>query len=144
MNINIVRFAAVVAASISLCAGEAFAERKMFRNMPSKCPIGDKACGCSEKTKTGTKVTSGCIKVYAGLGESTPWTGSMECALKIFADNDSPSIFTAGSLYAVLGGYTFKRLGTQNLADGTTPAEVVLSHENGEPIHFVFRLGDDQ
>ncbi len=142
MNINVMRFAAVVAASISLCAGEAFAERKMLRNMPTKCPIGDKACGCSEKTKTGTKVTSGCIKVYAGLGESTPWTGSIECALKIFADNDSPSIFTAGSLYAVLGGYTFKRLGTQNLADGTTPAEVVLSHENGEPIHFVFRDGE--
>ena len=142
MNINVTRFAAVVAATLSLCAGDAFASAQASRNLPTKCPIGDKACGCSEKTKTGIIVTSGCIKVYAGLGESTPWTGSMECALKIFADNDSPSIFTAGSLYAVLGGYTFKRLGTQNLADGTTPDEVVLSHENGEPIHFVFKEGE--
>ncbi len=141
MNINVTRFAAVVAASISLCAGEAFAERKMFRNMPSKCNSGDKQCGCSEK-KTGDKIKNDCIKVYVGLGESTPWTGSINCSLKIFADNDSPLIFTADSLYAVLGGYTFKRLGTQNLADGTTPAEVVLSHENGEPIHFVFRDGE--
>jgi RHS repeat-associated protein len=141
MNINVMRFAAVVAATFSLCAGEAFAERNMFRNMPSKCNSGDKQCGCSEQ-KAGDKIKNDCIKVYVGLGESTPWTGSINCSLKIFADNDSPLIFTADSLYAVLGGYTFKRLGTQNLADGTTPAEVVLSHENGEPIHFVFKDGE--
>ena len=139
-RINIGLAAAV--AILSLGPGEAWAERNAARNLPKKCSIGEKTCGCSEKTKTGTKVTDECIKVYVGLGESTPWTGSMECALKIFADNDSPSIFTTDSLYAVLGGYTFKRLGTQNLSDGVTPAEVVLSHENGEPIHFVFKNGE--
>ena len=34
MNINIVRFAAVVAATFSLCAGEAFADGCLQRNMP--------------------------------------------------------------------------------------------------------------
>ena len=108
-----------------------------MRNPPSECTAPANKCGCPEK-----KVTAKCIKVTVDLGETTPWTGSLECALKIFADNTSPSIFTAHSLYAVLGGYTFKRLGMLNLNDGITPAEVVLSHPNGEPVHFVFKEGE--
>ncbi len=135
MNINIVRFAAVV--SIALCFGEALAGRELSRNPPSACSGPGNKCGCPEK-----KVTAKCIKATVDLGETTPWTGSLECSLKIFADDDSPSIFTADSHFAVLGGYTFKRLGTQNLADGATPAEVVFSHPNGEPVHFVFAEGE--
>ena len=135
MNINIVRFAAVV--SIALCCGEALAGRELSRNPPSACSGPGNRCGCPEK-----KVTAKCIKATVDLGETTPWTGSLECSLKIFADDDSPSIFTADSLYAVLGGYAFKRLGTQNLSDGATPAEVVFSHPNGEPVHFVFAEGE--
>ncbi len=157
MNINIVRFAAVVAASISLCAGEAFAEREAALNLPQGCTTDGNSCGCPQEGDDGDKddgtgnnvspndgdsENDECIKVRIGLGRSTPWSGSMSCALKIFADNDSPMIFTADSLYAVLGGYTFKRLGTQNLSDGVTPAEVVMSRPNGEPIHFVFKDGE--
>ncbi|MBQ3099183.1 MAG: hypothetical protein IJC66_13600, partial [Kiritimatiellae bacterium] len=46
------------------------------------------------------------------------------------------------SLYAALGGYTSKRLGTKNLSDGVTPAEVVMSRPNGEPVSFVFSDGE--
>lgn len=35
-------------------------------------------------------------------------------------------------------GYTFKRLGQKTMPDGLTPAEVVLNHPRGEPVHFVF------
>ena len=136
MNINVTRFAAVVAASLSLCAGEAWGT-DTNRNLPPKCKDPDKKCDCP-----GQEVEDGCIKVTIDLGETTPWTGSIPCELKIFADNDSPLIFTADSLYAILGGYTFKRLGTQNLSDGATPAEVVLSRKNGEAVHFVFRDGE--
>ena len=129
--------AAASAVSIALCCGEALAGRELSRNPPSACSGPGNKCGCPEK-----KVTAKCIKATVDLGETTPWTGSLECSLKIFADDDSPSIFTADSLYAVLGGYTFKRLGTQNLADGATPAEVVFSHPNGEPVHFVFAEGE--
>ena len=94
-------------------------------------------CGCNTE-----EISVKCIKVNIDLGETTPWTGSLECALKIFADNDSPLIFTADSLYVVLGGYTFKKLGLRNLSDGVTPAEVIFSHDNGEPIHFVFADGE--
>ena len=136
MNINIVRFASVVAASISLCAGEAIAAPIAQKNLP-KCDPKTEDCGCSCEA-----VSVGCIKVSVDLGETTPWTGSMPCALKIMADDDSPSIFTAESLHAVLGGYTFKRLGTLNMDDGITPAEVLFSHPNGESVHFVFRNGE--
>ena len=137
MNINVTRFAAVVAASISLCAGESWGS-DTYLNLPPKCKDPDKKCDC----ENGNQVQNGCIKVNVDLGETTPWTGSIPCSLKIFADNDSPLIFTADSLYAILGGYTFKRLGTQNLSDGATPAEVVLSRKNGEPVHFVFKDGE--
>ena len=107
------------------------------RNLPSACTGPAKKCGCNTE-----EISVKCIKVNIDLGETTPWTGSLECALKIFADNDSPLIFTADSLYAVLGGYTFKKLGLRNLSDGVTPAEVIFSHDNGEPIHFVFTDGE--
>ena len=105
-------------------------------NLP-RCDSKKEDCGCSCD-----QVSADCIKVNLGLGATTPWTGSMACSLKIFADDDSPSIFTPESLYAVLGGYTFKRLGPLNLSDGRTPAEVVMSHPNGEAVHFVFADGE--
>ena len=107
------------------------------RNLPSACTGPAKKCDCNTE-----EISVKCIKVNIDLGETTPWTGSLECALKIFADNDSPLIFTADSLYAVLGGYTFKKFGLRNLSDGVTPAEVIFSHDNGEPIHFVFTDGE--
>ena len=137
MNSNVIRFAALAAVFLSLCPVGAFAADTQ-RNLPAKCKDPDKKCDCED----GNEVKNGCIKVNVDLGETTPWTGSIPCALKIFADNDSPSIFTPDSLYAILGGYTFKRLGTKNLADGVTPAEVVLSRRNGEPVHFVFKNGE--
>ena len=128
--------AAFAAAAIVLCSSDALAGAKMARNPPG-CDTKKENCGCSCE-----KVSADCIKVVVELGATTPWTGAMPCSLKIFADDDSPSIFTADSLYAVLGGYTFKRLGTKNLPDGATPAEVLFSHPNGEPVHFVFADGE--
>ncbi|MBE6382860.1 MAG: RHS repeat protein, partial [Lentisphaerae bacterium] len=110
----------------------------MRTNPPSECKAPDKKCDCPG----GAEVSAGCIKVNLDLGQTTPWSGSMDCALKIFADNESPNVFTCDSLYAVLGGYTFKRLGQKTLGDGVTPAEVVFSHPNGEPISFVFKNGE--
>ena len=129
--------AAFVAASIMLCSYEAWAGATQTRN-PPECDKNSEDCGCD----TGEEVTPACIKVNLNLGETTPWTRSMPCALKIFADSDSPNVFSQDSLYAVLGGYTFKRLGTKNLSDGVTPAEVVLAHPQGEPVHFVFKDGE--
>ena len=137
MNVNFTRLAAFSMALLSLCGGAALAGAKTQLNPPSECNAPGGKCGCDEK-----KVSAKCIKASVDLGETTPWTGSMECSLKIFADDDSPSIFTADSLYAVLGGYTFKRLGSSNMGDGVTPAEVVFSHPNGEPVHFVFADGE--
>ena len=129
--------AAFVAASIMLCSYEAWAGATQARN-PPECDKNSEDCGCDN----GEEVTPACIKVNLALGETTPWTRSMSCALKIFADSDSPNVFSQDSLYAVLGGYTFKRLGTKNLSDGVTPAEVVLAHPQGEPVHFVFKDGE--
>ena len=131
-------------------------------NPPSECSAPRRTCGCpvagdeGEKLKTpcyfglfcagdgndGDSVDNGCIMVWLGLGRTTPWTGSLGCSLKIFADDDSPSVFTPESLHAVLGGYTFKRLGQKTMADGVTPAEVVFSHPRGESVHFVFANGE--
>ena len=108
-----------------------------LKTNPPGCDPTQEDCGCSCD-----QVSADCIKVNIGLGETTPWTGSLGCSLKIFADDDSPSIFTPESLHAVLGGYTFKRLGQKTMADGVTPAEVVLSHPNGEAVHFVFANGE--
>ena len=110
----------------------------LLQRNPPECDRNSEDCGCDN----GAEVSAACIKVNLDLGETTPWTGSMPCALKIFADSDSPNVFSQLSLYAVLGGYTFKRLGPKNLSDGLTPAEVVLAHPNGEPVHFVFKDGE--
>ena len=133
-NLGLVAF---VAASIMLCGYEAWAGATQARN-PPECDKNSEDCGCDN----GEEVTPACIKVNLALGETTPWTRSMSCALKIFADSDSPNVFSQDSLYAVLGGYTFKRLGTKSLSDGVTPAEVVLAHPQGEPVHFVFKDGE--
>ena len=109
-----------------------------LRTNPPECDKNSEDCGCD----TGKEVAAACIKVNLDLGETTPWTGSKPCALKMFADSDSPNVFSQDSLYAVLGGYTFKRLGQKTMADGVTPAEVVFSHPLGEPVHFVFREGE--
>ena len=103
-----------------------FAGGTVRTNPPSECSAPNTKCNCPQEG-----VSANCIKVNIGLGETTPWTGSLGCSLKIFADDDSPSVFTPESLHAVLGGYTFKRLGQKTMADGVTPAEVVLSHPNG-------------
>jgi len=129
-------FVAVVAAFLSLCCDDALAGPDTRRNLP-KCDPKSEDCGCSCK-----QVSADCIKVDIGLGETTPWTGAMPCALKIMADDDSPSIFTAESLHAVLGGYTFKRIGQKTMPDGVTPAEVLFSHPNGETVYFVFANGE--
>ena len=97
-NYSIRRLAVSFAAALSLCAGVRGAET--YLNLPPKCGEPGKKCGCP-----GQEVENACIKVTVDLGETTPWTGSMPCALKIFADNVSPLIFTVDSLYAVLGGY---------------------------------------
>ena len=107
-------------------------------NLP-ECDKNSEDCGCKGKK---AEITANCIKVDMDLGETTPWTGSLECSLKVFADGDSPNVFSQDSLYAVLGGYTFKRLGQRTMPDGATPAEVVFSHPNGEPVHFVFASGE--
>ena len=111
-------------------------------NPPSMCTAPTGGCGCGEASGDADSVTNACIKVSVGLGETTPWTGSLPCALKIFADDNAPSIFTEESLHATLGGYTFKRLGQKTLADGETPAEVVFSHPYGEEVRFVFPEGE--
>ncbi len=109
-------------------------------NPPSECNPASNTCGCPVGGDSG--VDNGCIKAWLGLGRTTPWTGALECSLKVFADGDSPNVFSQDSLYAVLGGYTFKRLGQRTMPDGATPAEVVFSHPNGEPVHFVFANGE--
>ena len=115
-----------------------FGGSTVLRTNPPECDKNSEDCGCD----TGKEVAAACIKVNLDLGGTTPWTGSMPCALKMFADSDSPNVFSQDSLYAVLGGYTFKRLGQKTMADGVTPAEVVFSHPLGEPVHFVFREGE--
>ena len=127
-------------------------------NLPSECSAPGSACGCPEGgdggggmddgtsaglgANFGDGIGDGCIKAWLGLGRTTPWSGSMACSLKIFADDDAPGIFTPESLHAVLGGYAFKRLGQKNMSDGRTPAEGVFSHPNGESVVFVFPDGE--
>ena len=127
----------VLALALAAFAPFALLGGRLLTN-PPECDKNSEDCGCD----SGKEVSAACIKVNLDLGETTPWTGSRPCALKIFADGDSPNVFSQDSLYAVLGGYTFKRLGQKTLADGVTPAEVVLSHPYGEPVHFVFAEGE--
>lgn len=109
----------------------------LARNPPPECAAENGECGCGEE-----EVSDGCIKVSIDMGRTTPWTGGERCALKVFADNRSPRVFTPESLHAVAGGYSFKRVGNAVLGDGETPREVVFSHPRGEPVHFVFRDGE--
>ena len=132
-------------------------------NPPSECQAARNSCGCPKKADEGKKddgtgtysscraagsctadgpdVENGCIKIWLDLGRTTPWTGSMACSLKLFADDEASDIFYSESLYPSIGGYTFKRLGQKTMPDGRTPAEVVLNHPRGEPVHFTFRDG---
>ena len=114
-----------------------FAGSKTATNPPSECKAEDASCSCEKQDE----VADDCIKVNLDMGTTTPWTGSRRCSLKVFADSQSPLVFTPESLYAVCG-YTFKRIGNRLLADRTTPREVVFSHPNGEPVHFVFADGE--
>ena len=143
---------------LSASTGVAHAGTNLLTNPPSECSAAQSGCGCDrsgddtgkddgtdapQNQNDGDSVDDECIKVWLGLGRTTPWTGSMACSLKLFADNQSPQVFTVESLHAVLGGYTFKRLGhKKTMPDGVTPAEVVLSHPRGESVHFVFREGE--
>ena len=115
----------------------AFGGRSEAKNLPSECNSDTQECGCSSDDEA----SDDCIKVHLDLGRTTPWSGAMPCALKVFADDMSPAVFTPESLYAVMG-YTFKRIGSKVLPDGRTPAEVVFSHPNGEPVHFIFKEGE--
>ena len=108
-----------------------------LRNPPSECKAADSDCGCD----SGEGVSDGCIKASLDMGRTTPWTGAQKCALKVFADDQSPMVFTPESLFAVCG-YTFRRVGTGVLPDGETPSEVVLSHPDGEAVRFVFSAGE--
>ena len=99
-------FAAMAALSSSFAGGTA------LKNPPSECKAADSACGCA----TGEGVSDGCVKASLDMGAMTPWTGSAKCALKVFADDQSPQVFTPESLFAVCG-YAFKRVGTRLLPD---------------------------
>ena len=143
-------------ALMSACS--VLADPTTLTNPPSECSAAQSGCGCNgsgddtskddgtntpQNQNDGDSVDDECIKVWLGLGRTTPWTGSMACSLKLFADNQSPQVFTVESLHAVLGGYTFKRLGhKKTMPDGVTPAEVVFSHPRGESVHFVFKDGE--
>ena len=108
-----------------------------LRNPPSECKAADSDCGCD----SGEGVSDGCIKASLDMGRTTPWTGSQRCAIKVFADDQSPLVFTPESLFAVCG-YAFRRVGSGVLPDGETPSEVVLSHPDGEAVRFVFSAGE--
>ena len=121
---------------LSIFMGVVHAGTNLQANPPSECKASDSECQC----ETG-EVGSGCIKVSLGMGATTPWTDSRKCALKVFADDQSPLVFTPESLHAVFG-YTFKRIGNRLLPDKKTPKEVVFSHPDGESVHFVFAAGE--
>ncbi len=130
-----VHLAAILLMLAPFCT--ALGGRSEAKNMPPECNSETQECGCPRDGE----VLVDCIKVQLNLGRTTPWSGSVPCALKVFADDMSPSVFTPESLYAVTG-YTFKRIGNKVLPDGKTPAEVVFSHPNGEPVHFIFKEGE--
>ena len=133
---------ACAATSILLLERPVFADGCLQRNMPgSPDSEASSPCGCLTAGKDSAEVKDDCIKIVLGVGETTPWTGSRDVALKVFADDESPMVFTPYSLYAICG-YTFKRIGNAVMADGSTPKEVVFSHPNGEPVKFVFAEGE--
>ena len=134
MKINSAFVLSLVLPLVSLSA---FAGATAARNPPSACTAPNNECSCA----TGDGAQNKCIKVTVDMGVTTPWSGMAPCALKVFADDQSPMVFTPDSLYAVCG-YTFKRIGNGVLSDGMTPAEVVLAHPNGESVRFVFTDGE--
>ena len=75
---------AFIVATIGVLPINSFAASIANRNLPPECTAPQNKCGCQEK-----KVSAKCIKAIVDLGETTPWTGSLECSLKIFADNTS-------------------------------------------------------
>ena len=97
--------AALIAPLISLAGGT------VKTNPPGCDPLAE---GC--KCQSGQQVSANCIKVNLDLGETTPWTGSLPCSLKVFADDEAIDVFTPESLYAVLDGYTYKRLGQKTIS----------------------------
>ena len=105
-------------------------------NPPRKCDVQTGTCGCNAE-----KVKAGCILIQLDAGATTPWTGSDSIKIKVFADDESPMVFTPDSLYVVMG-YTYKRIGNAVLSDGETPKEVVFSHPMGEAIRFTFAGGE--
>ena len=130
-------------AMLSLCiVRPSFADGCLQRNPPGSTQgEASSPCGCSITGKDVVSVGNECIKIVLGMGETTPWTGSRDLALKVFADDASQMLFTPDSLYAI-AGYTFKRIGNAVMEDGETPKEVVFSHPNGESVKFVFNEGE--
>ena len=128
---------------LSLCiVRPSFADGCLQRNPPGSTQgEASSPCGCSITGKDVVSVGNDCIKIVLGMGETTPWTGSRDLALKVFADDASQMLFTPDSLYAI-AGYTFKRIGNAVMEDGETPKEVVFSHPNGESVKFVFNEGE--
>ena len=128
---------------LSLCiVRPSFADGCLQRNPPGSTQgEASSPCGCSITGKDVVSVGNDCIKIVLGMGETTPWTGSRDLALKVFADDASQMLFTPDSLYAI-AGYTFKRIGNAVMEDGETPKEVVFSHPNGEGVKFVFNEGE--
>ena len=126
------------AALLVLAAPVAFAAAQTRTNPPSECQTNSTDCPCNSEEEA----SDDCIKANLDMGRTTPWTGSRPCSLKVFADDQSPMVFTPESLFAVAGGYTFKRIGNRLLPDGATPRDVVLSHPNGESVTFAFNAGE--
>ena len=128
---------------LSLCiVRPSFADGCLQRNPPGSTQgEASSPCGCSITGKDVVSVGNDCIKIVLGMGETMPWTGSRDLALKVFADDASQMLFTPDSLYAI-AGYTFKRIGNAVMEDGETPKEVVFSHPNGEGVKFVFNEGE--
>ena len=132
----------VLAVAFACCLTDSFADGCLQRNPPESTEGEAKSpCGCSGNGGDDAEVSDDCTKVLLGMGRSTPWTGSQPLALKVFADDSSPMVFTPDSLCPVMG-HAFKRLGNAVLSDGVTAAEVVFSRPDGEPVHFVFREGE--
>ena len=130
-----IRLCCLLLIPVSACV--ALAGTNLRTNPPSECKSPNSECQCHN----GGEVGSGCIKVSLDMGATTPWTDSRKCALKVFADDQSPQVFTPESLHAVFG-YTFKRIGNRLLPDKSTPKEVVFSHPDGESVRFVFAEGE--
>ncbi len=136
-SMNTAKSTLILAAAASLMATPALAASKNhLTNPPHKCDAQTGTCGCNND-----KVSAGCIKIQLDAGKTSPWTGSKSIQVKVFADDESPMVFTPDSLYIVMD-YTYKRIGNTLLADGKTPKEVIFSHPMGESVRFTFKEGE--